>query len=156
MHVGGNSHYKKQSEVRRPGIFFINTISKTVFLQFLPSSKSSHSNCDATYKLYSWIRVREIFWNKPSIRNMPLFAICFNLLIPAKFAVLWSALNLEKTCFWPKFAKTKRSFRIMGWYKQTKSPTPKNPGQRHPVLLCSPSTKLLPVWLLDSILNFLP
>lgn len=61
MHVGGNSHYKKQSEVRRPGIFFINTISKTVFLQFLPSSKFSHGNCDATYKLDSWIRVKEIF-----------------------------------------------------------------------------------------------
>lgn len=59
-----NLRLQKEAEILRPRNFFVNTSSKIVFLQFLLSSKSSHSNCDAICQLYSWIRVREIFWNK--------------------------------------------------------------------------------------------
>jgi len=70
-HPKMNLKLQKEAEVLRPRIFFINTTSKTELSKNCKKTKSSHSNCDAICQLYSWVRVREIFWNKLSVRNMP-------------------------------------------------------------------------------------
>lgn len=129
---------QKEAEVLRPRILLINTTSNIELSKNCKKTKSSQ-NCDAICQLYSWVRVREIFWNKLNVRNMPLFfPFCFSSLIPAKSATVWSVLNLENKCFWLKLANTKGSFRIMGWH------------QWHPIPLYQPSSKLLPVWFLKT------
>lgn len=120
-----NLSLQKEAEVLRPTIFFIYTTLKIELSKNSKKMKSSHSNCDTICQLYSWVRVREILWNKLHVRNIPLFfPFCFVSLIPAKSATVWSVVNLEDKCFWFKLANTKRSFRIMGWH------------QRHPIPLC--------------------
>lgn len=56
-----NLRLQKDTEVLRPGIFFINTTLKIELSKNCKKIRSSHSNCDATCQLYSWVRVREIF-----------------------------------------------------------------------------------------------